>query len=231
MTVATEASYAEALYTGVETIFTPGFAALDAAHVMAGYFDISGLLVALAPGVHFSASLDGAGAVTVTRIAFPSASVGSPVKIAIERVTPATQGVDFDNLAAFDASVHEKIADAGAMRAAELRNRQARAITPFSASLSTVDFRPHQVRAADPLVNADLATKLYADTVSGSNAQAASEAARDIAVASAATSVTEAGIATGAAALAATYAALLGNPDYGFVADVPVSSRDYGSIP
>lgn len=33
MTVATEASYAERLYTGVETSFAPGFSALSAAHV------------------------------------------------------------------------------------------------------------------------------------------------------------------------------------------------------
>lgn len=229
MTVATEASYAERVYTGVETSFAPGFTAQAAAHVQAGYFNSDGLPVALTPGLHFVATLDAAGNVTVTRIAFPFASADAPVTIFIERVTPATQGVDFDNLAAYDASVHERLADAAALRDAELRGRQARTVTPFVASEGVVDFRPRRVKAADPVDNSDLATKFYADEVSGSNAQAAAEAARDIAI-------TQAGIATGAAAsatnsagLAATYAAILGNPDYGFYTDATSTSRDYGT--
>ncbi|MFT4115416.1 hypothetical protein [Bradyrhizobium sp.] len=229
MTVATEASYAELLYTGVETVFPPGFSAQDAADVQVGYFDTDGLLVPLIAGTHFIATLDASGAVTVTRVAFPYASPSQPVRIAIERVTPATQGVDFDNLEAFDASVHERLADAAAMRDAELRNRQARTVTPFTGSNDVVDFRPRRVRAADPVESTDLATKFYADEVSGSNAQAAAEAARDIAVSAASTATTQAGIATGAAGLAATYAAMLGNPDYQFYTDATSTSRDYGT--
>lgn len=232
MTVATEASYAERVFTGAETIFTPGFAALDIAHVFVSYFDAAGLLIPLSQGVHFSVSLDAELAVTVTRIAFPSASPAAPVTIAIERVTPATQGVDFTNLAAYDAAVHELIADKDAMRAAELRNRQNRAVTPFSASLTTVDFRPRQVRAADPLAASDLATKAYADLVSGTSAAgqaAASAAAALVSQTAAAGSATS---ASGSALAAAASAAILGNPDYGFVvADPPTVTRDYGTIP
>jgi hypothetical protein len=229
MTVATEASYSEFLYTGAESSFPAGFSAQAAEHVHVGYFDGSGLLIALTFGLHYSASLDAGGAATVTRIAFPSASADAPVRIAIERVTPATQGVDFVNLARFDPSVHERIADADAMRDAELRNRQNRTVTPFSASIGVVDFRPRTVRAAEPIDDSDLATKAYADTVSGSSAQAGAEAARDIAVGAAATATTQAGIATGAAGLASTYAAILGNPDYQFYTDVTSTSRDYGT--
>lgn len=229
MTVATEASYAELAYTGAEMLFTPGFSALSAADVTVGYFDAEGLLVDLLPGVHFSVDLDDAGAVTVNRIAFPSASAQAPVTLAIERVTPATQGVDFDNLARYDASVHERIADAAAMRAAELRNRQNRAVTPFAASDDVVDFRPRRVRAAEPVVDADVATKFYADEVSGANAQAAAEAARDIAVTAASTASAQASSAAGSAASAANSALILGNPDYGFYVDAPTSTRDYGT--
>ena len=72
-------------------------------------FDADGLPIALTAGLHFVATLDAAGAVTVTRIAFPFISADAPVTVYIERVAPATQGVDFDNLAAYDASVHERL--------------------------------------------------------------------------------------------------------------------------
>jgi hypothetical protein len=46
MTVATEASYAEFVYTGAETAFHRGlFRAVGGACHMVGYFDSSGLLV------------------------------------------------------------------------------------------------------------------------------------------------------------------------------------------
>src|SRR4051794_32711544 len=123
MTVATEACHAEAVYTGAETTFTPGFSAQSIEHVFVGYFDSEGALVDLTQGVHFSVTLGVDDAVTVTKIAFPVATVAAPVTIAIERVTPAVQGTDFDNLEAYDASVHERIADASAMRDAENRRR------------------------------------------------------------------------------------------------------------
>lgn len=232
MTVATEAAYAERSYTGIETTFTPGFSALAAADVRAGYFDITGLSVELTWGVHFSAAVDpSSGAVSVTRIAFPSASVGSPVTIWIARETPATQGVNFANLNQYDPSVHEDIADAGAMRDAEIRSEFDRTMQPFTTSNNAVDFRPRKVKAADPTAAEDLATKAYADLVSGSSAagQAAASAAAALVSQNAASA--SAVSATASAASATASALLLASPDYGFVADAPTLTRDYGTIP
>lgn len=190
MTVATEAAYAEAVYTGVETLFTPGFSAQAAADVLAGYFDSSGLPVDLTQGVHFSAALDAEGAVTVTPIAFPLATPAAPVTIWMQRDTPAIQGVDFTNLNQYDPAVHERIADAGAMRDAEIRSKFSRGVQPFNASADTVDFRPRTVRAADPVEDADVATKSWVLSVTGlidiANSVAAAAASAVAAAASAA---------------------------------------------
>jgi hypothetical protein len=230
MTVATEACYAERSYTGAETIFSPGFSALAAADVHVGYFDANGLPVALTFNVHFSVSLDAQGAVTVTRIAFPSASVAAPVTMTFERITPALQGTDFTNLNQYDPSVHQRIADAGAMRDAELRSRQSRAVTPYSASSTAVDFRPRKVKAADPVAPEDLATKAYADTVSGTirGDRGGGLCGRGAGFANLGGRI---GDQRQSASAAAASAAILASPDYGFVADAPVSTRDYGTIP
>ncbi|MBR0700183.1 hypothetical protein JQ599_09750 [Bradyrhizobium diazoefficiens] len=230
MTVATEACYAERSYTGVETTFSPGFSALDASHVLAGYFDSTGVLIELTRGLHFSVALDGDNAVTVTRIAFPSASVAAPVTLWFFRQTPATQGVDFENLGRFDPSVHERIADAGAMRDAEIRSELERVVQPFTTSSDAVDFRPRRLRAADPEDAFDVATKAYADEVSGSDAAGQAAASALAAAASATAAAGSATAAAGSAASAATNASLLANPDYGFFADAPSTTRDYGSI-
>lgn len=231
MTVATEACYAERSYTGAETTFSPGFSALAAADVHVGYLDVNGLPVALTFNVHFSASLDEQGAVTVTRMAFPSASVAAPVTMTFERITPALQGTDFTNLNQYDPSVHQRIADAGAMRDAELRSRQSRAVTPYSASSTAVDFRPRKAKAADPVAPEDLATKAYADLVSGTNAagQAATSAAAALASQTAAAG--SATSASGSAAAAAAAAAILGSPDDGLLSDVVGSTIDDGTLP
>lgn len=80
MTVATEACYAERIYTGVETIFPSGFSAQAAADVKVGYFT-SDALVQLTRDVHFSAALDSDGAATVTRIALLNAPVATAISI------------------------------------------------------------------------------------------------------------------------------------------------------
>ncbi|MGT2435256.1 hypothetical protein ACU4GH_04505 [Bradyrhizobium betae] len=74
------------------------------------------------------------------------ASPDAPCEIAIERVTPAIQGVDFDNLARFDPSMHERVWTRTRC-AAELRKRQIRTVTAFSASGLVIDFRPRSMWA------------------------------------------------------------------------------------
>ncbi|MDN3278773.1 hypothetical protein QWJ07_31240 [Frankia sp. RB7] len=229
MTVATEACYAERSYTGVETIFSPGFSALDPAYVRAGYFDSTGVSVELTAGLHFSVALDDSAAVTVTRIAFPSASPSAPVTLWFFRQTPATQGTDFENLGRFDPAVHERLADAAAMRDAELRSQFDRNQQPFTTSDDAVDFRPLRVKAADPTAAEDLATKAYADLVSGSSAAGQAAASAAAAAGSATAAAGSATAAAGSASSAAANAALLGSPDYGFFVDAPSVTRDYGS--
>lgn len=230
MTVATEASYAELVYTGAQSVLVPGFAAQAAADVHAGYLDPNGgRPTELIQGTHFTVTLDASGNVTVGRLAFPPASVLNPLTLWFERVTPAVQGVDFENLHQYSASVHQGIADAGAMRDAELRNRQARTVTPFFVSGSAADFRPLIVKAADPANPEDLVTKAYSDAHTGTAGAERAEAAADRADAAAAQAAADRASTDAAAAAAEGYAALLGNPDYGFYTDIIVSTRDYGT--
>lgn len=220
MTVTVETPYAERIYTGVQTIFTPDFTAQDPAHVFVGYFDQDLLPVPLIKDVHFTVSLDASGYVTVGRIAFPSASVAAPVTIFIERITPATQVVNFMDLARYSAEVHEKIADAGAMRDAELRSRQDRTATPFAVSDDVVDFRPRRLKAADPVLPEDLVTKNYADENTGTAAAAEAKGYRDEVVVLAGQVSDDAAEAEAAKNAAVTAAAILGNPDDGFLDEV-----------
>lgn len=230
MTVATEAAYAERSYTGAESLFSPGFSALDPSYVKAGYFDSTGVSIELTYLTHFSVALDpDSGAVTVNVIAYPSASVSSPVTVWFARETPATQGVDFDNLGRFDPAVHERIADAGAMRDAELRSELDRVVQPFTTSSDAVDFRTRKLRAADPVASYDVATKAYADLVSGTSAAGQAAASAAAAAASATAASGSATAAAGSASSAATNAALLASPDMGFFSDAPSVTRDLGS--
>lgn len=231
MTVATEVAYAERVYTGSQTTFASLFRALDPSHVYMAWLDGDGLPVELTRGVHFSVTIGGDGMAVVQKIAFPSASVLAPLTLAFWRDTPAIQGVDFINLAAYDPRVHEDIADAAALRDAEIRDRQRRTVTPFQVSDQTVDFRPRRVKAADPTQPEDLVTKSYSDSHTGTAGAERAEAAADRADADAAQTALDRIAADTAAALAAGYAALLASPDYGFVADAPVETRDYGTIP
>lgn len=229
MTVATEACYAERQYTGAETQFSAGFAAQSEADVHAGYFDIDGLPVEFVRGAHFTVTLGAGGAVTIGRLAFPAATPMSPVTLWFERVTPAVQGVNFTNLAAYDAAVHEQLADASAMRAAELRNRQNRTVMPFVVGAEVVDFRPRRVRAADPDQPGDLVTKKYADENTGTAAAAEAKGYRDQVVAIAADVAVDAATAEAAANAAVAAALILENPDYGFYTDAISDTRDYGT--
>ncbi len=168
MTVATEVAYAERAWSGTETDFAPGLSALDAGHVQLSYRDQFGVVTALTAGVHVALAKAGAagqvGAISATPLGMPSA----PGTVIFERVTPATQDVDFEGLEDFDPEIHTRLHDAAALRDAELKGRQARAITPWGiVTDELVDFRPRRVQAADPVEDQDLATKIYVLTVTG----------------------------------------------------------------
>lgn len=124
MTVSTELCYAERAWTGVETTFAPGFAALDVAHVVVEYRTAAGAVSTLTLGTHYGATRDGSNIVTVTPIALPAA----PGTLLISRATPATQSVAFEDLGDFPPETYNGLFDAAAMRAAEARRDIARAV-------------------------------------------------------------------------------------------------------
>ncbi|WP_445486912.1 hypothetical protein [Rhodopseudomonas sp. RCAM05734] len=167
MTVPTEAAYAELLWTGAETAFTPGFTAERTADLDVSYLDADGLPVPLTAGVHYTPSLDAAFNVTVTPLSLPAASVASPVTLVFERDTQAVQGTDFANLQRFNATVHGVLFDRTFRILAELKSRVVRSVGPFFTADDVVDFRPRRVMAAAPVNDQDLATKLYVLTVTG----------------------------------------------------------------
>ena len=102
MTVATEACYAERAWTGAEASFVPGFTAELTSDVKVYSRDAAGVVTALTMGVHYSVTLASDGAVTVVPIALPAA----PKTILLLRDTPATQGVNFQNLGIYSPAVH-----------------------------------------------------------------------------------------------------------------------------
>lgn len=167
MTVATEVSYAERSWTGAETDFAPGMSAQDVSHITVKYRDAIGALTPLTAGVHYSVAKAGdageTGAISMGPLNMPSA----PGTVVIERVTPATQSVDFEALEDFDPVTHTKLHDAAALRGAELRNRQNRAITPFTVYNDYADFSPRRAAGADPVNDKDFATKGYVLQITG----------------------------------------------------------------
>jgi hypothetical protein len=125
MTVATEAcGPSELRWTGVETSFSPGFAAQHPDDVEVYYLADApdSLRTRLTPGLHYS--LTAGGAVSVTPLAMPAA----PGTVTFMRFTPALQETDFSNLGSFAPSIHTALHDASAMRDAELRRDLTNAI-------------------------------------------------------------------------------------------------------
>lgn len=121
-TVATEISQAQFVWTGVETSFPCGFAALSATHLLVQETSAGPVTQTLVMGVHYSVAIDpSSGAVTVVPIAIPV----TPGTITVTRNTPATQGTQFNNLDPYQADAITLGLDAGAMRDAELKRRVA----------------------------------------------------------------------------------------------------------
>ncbi|EKS26734.1 hypothetical protein [Afipia felis] len=227
MTVGIESPYVEVIYDGSQSEFASLFRALDSADVHVGWLDDDGLPVWLTSPIHFTASLV-SGMAVVQRVAFPEASPVSPLTLVFERITPPVQAVDFTNLGRFDPKVHERLADASAMRDAELRSKQARTPTPFAVSDLVVDFRPRRVKAADPLDPEDLVTKSYSDLHTGTAGAERAEAAADRADADAAQTAADREAAEIASAAAVTAAHILGMPDDGFYNEATDTTIDDG---
>lgn len=137
-TVGTEACTASLNWSGVEASFVPGFPALDPTHIAVTYAPNVGVPVALTAGVHYSAAIDGAGAVTVTPIAMPAA----PGIVIIDRKTPAVQTTNFINLGSFSPDIHTQLHDAAAMRSAESRRDLARALLATVGPASGITVTP-----------------------------------------------------------------------------------------
>lgn len=138
---------ADLAWTGEETIFAAGFQALSVAHVSAVFVAPSGAKTTLEDGVHLTLARDQTGFISAVPIALPAA----PGAIRFRRETPTAQDVNFVNLGSYSAEVHERLADAAAMRAAEL----ARDIAELT--LSSVVPDADDVTFADPLFDAETA--------------------------------------------------------------------------
>lgn len=156
MTVASETSTAVRAWTGAEGVFTPGFTAQDAAHVKASYLPTGAVdSVALLAGVNFTVALSAAGDVSVTPLAMPP----PPGNVTIWRDTPATQGVNFLNLAAYAPATHTKLHDASAMRDAELRRDVSQTISgtlpAFTAALAQAQISAASAAASAAAANAN----------------------------------------------------------------------------
>lgn len=124
MTVATEASVAELVWTGSETLFTPGLSAQSTANVRVAYCpDGVGEQVSLIAGVHLTLTKAGGAGETGAITGIPVAMPAAPGTVIFTRDTPALQPTIFEQLAAYSARVHEKLHDAAALRDAELKQR------------------------------------------------------------------------------------------------------------
>lgn len=168
MPVAVDPGYAERNWTGAETDFGPNMVALDAAHVAASYRDENGVVTALIAGVHLTIVKAGdvstIGAISSAPINMPAA----PGVVIFERTTPASSDADFENLGDYAPEAHTRLADLAALRDAELRGKQDRAVTPWaSVTEDTVDFGDKTIKAAEPVDDRDVATKLWVLTVTG----------------------------------------------------------------
>ncbi len=128
MTVASELSSVTRLWTGVETVFSTGMPAIDAAHVSVSYMNASGVVVPLIRGVHYTSRLVPASARTAAPLeVLPLSMPTPPLNLLISRVTPATQPLDLST-GYFDPEALERQLDGDALRDTERRNDLDRAV-------------------------------------------------------------------------------------------------------
>ncbi|MBS7703170.1 hypothetical protein [Chelatococcus asaccharovorans] len=254
MTVSTEIAYRELPWSGVETVFALGFPADKPADVHVRFRAPDGTVTQLAAGVNFTVMLASTSKlVTVTPIALPPATG----ILVFERRTPAIVSEVLLDGQQFPASVHQALHDRAAMRDAEMRSATDRvaerldSVEPTLAELAafmevvlpevTALHDETEGYAASVRIDADRAAVSEAVAI-GAEEQSATHAAA--AAASAALAVPAAAAADASelaskthrdeaesfAIAAASHAAALAQPDYGFVTDVATDSRDYGSL-
>lgn len=195
MTIENQNSYRELAWSGVETSFNPQFRAEREEDITVQYEDADLAISDLTFGVHFDVALDGDNNVTVTPLSMPAA----PGTLLIERVTRALQETDFQDLEDFPATTFTLLFDRLTMLVAENRRDIARQVGPFTTIAGVVDFGDYRVRAAEPIDDADLATKGYVLEVTGLLAlQAYVDAAAASAAASAVSATASSTAKTGA---------------------------------
>lgn len=160
MTVTNERCYAELVWTGAQTSFASGFAALDPLHVSARYRDGAGNLSDLTRDTQIKIVRDAiSGAISAVPLAMPAA----PGTVILIRRTPAEQDTDFANLKQFDPAIHTRLHDAAAMRSAEgRRDTQAAAVDLPPGSTGRIDHGDVNLAGADPRGLRDFVTKSWA---------------------------------------------------------------------
>lgn len=118
MTLSTSAAAWSGTWTGVETVFPANIPAEAAADLVVRYRADPGLTwQVLTAGTHYRVTIGANRVATLIPVVMPAA----PGLVEVTRRQPIVQGVDFVNLANFDAYVHEMLHDQHALRAADAR--------------------------------------------------------------------------------------------------------------
>jgi hypothetical protein len=152
MTVTNELCRASFPWTGSAAPLPLGFSALAAAHLTVTHTSLAGVPTVLAPGVNFTVSL-----APVTNLATVTPILPWPSNdgtVEILRRTPALQETDFRNSDAFDADVHETLADRAARRDAELRDAVTRAAAMDAAVVAQIAAATAAIAAANAELDA-----------------------------------------------------------------------------
>ncbi len=137
MTVSTAIATATLAWTGVETTFNPGFQAQNVGDVSVIFIAPGGGQTPLTLGTHYGLTLDGAGNVTITPIALPTA----PGNLLIQRNSSQLQADVFQDGVPYSAEVVQQAIDASALRDQEIRRDLAAAIVSVLAVATPAQFQ------------------------------------------------------------------------------------------
>jgi hypothetical protein len=140
MTVTSELSAVERIWTGVETVFDTGFKADDATHCR-----VSVGTTVLTRGTQYTSQLTLAGILQILPLpGMPAA----PATLLIERVTPATQENDLVNGDGWDMELLERQLDRTAMLNAEAKRASSLALSLAASAFATAQQALNSVVAA-----------------------------------------------------------------------------------